>query len=78
MTVIRDKELTCRSAHSCEWCAQCIEKGERCHSRTHVWDDRLMTGHSHFDCWTAMTTSIENAGELEWTPGDFARGEVYA
>ncbi len=71
-----NKEVKCRKFHTCEWCAGGIEKGERAHTRSGIWDDGPFTAHSHIDCWQAMEDS--DLGDLyEWMPGDFKRGEVY-
>ena len=68
--------VRCRKGHECEWCGGYIGKGNLAYSRSFVWDNRMRRGWMHEDCFEAFDYSCHEFGEIEWSPGDFARGEV--
>lgn len=72
----KNKEVTCRKPHSCEWCATKIKAGERANYRAYRFDGGFQAGHMHLECYHAMNKSPLYDIEDGWTPGDFERGQT--
>ena len=71
----RNHPVTTRKSHRCGWCAQGIEAGETVPFRAYILDDQAISEWMHLECRTAMVTACAEEHDLEWTPGDFSRGE---
>ena len=73
---IREKIVTCRKPHKCEWCNEVINKNEKALSRAYAWEGEFNSGYQHMECMDAMCKSrddIEDGFEL----GSFQRGKTY-
>jgi hypothetical protein len=68
-----NKEVTCRKAHSCGWCAESIGKGEAARYREYIFEDQWVHDHMHLDCYEAMQSMPNNELCDGWMPGDFMR-----
>lgn len=73
---LKNKEVTCRKPHSCEWCDRKIKVGERARYRAYHFDGDFKDGHMHLECYHAMNKSPLIDIEDGWSPGDFERGQT--
>ena len=74
MSFHRYREVKTRKPHSCEWCGEIVEKGERAYYRAYTgpYGD-FVWGWQHPECFLAMMFGDVSHFD-EWMPGDFARG----
>ena len=77
-TELQEKEVIVRKPHECEWCAQRIDKGERAHYRSYVWEGEMRSGWMHIECWDAMGKEETRNLQDGWSPGDYKRGSTEA
>jgi len=59
-----------RKDHRCEWCSQCIDKGEE-YKRYRYYDEaEAATVKLHPECMDALQAEADySVGTFEWTPG---------
>jgi hypothetical protein len=68
--LIREEERKARKPHSCIWCAQPIQVGERYVFERSVYEDRMQNHHWHPECLEDMhAVASHEGGPVEWTPG---------
>lgn len=68
-------EVKPRKRHQCEWCGEAIEKGERCISRSYIFDGEIQSEWQHVECYAACSEVLSSStGPIDWMPGEFKRG----
>jgi hypothetical protein len=75
-TELSSKELTCRKEHRCAWCGEQMDKGEKAHYRSGLYEGDFFSEHWHPECWTAMLSS-DLGYDDEFYPMDQQRGKTY-
>jgi len=66
--------VSARKAHGCSWCGERIEVGGA-YVRYRYFDGRdAGTVKEHPECYDAMQRLCAEEGEIQFMPGDFARG----
>ena len=73
--MIREKIVTCRKTHNCEWCNEVINKNEKALSRVYTSEGEFNSGYQHLECSDAM---YKSRGDIEdsFEPGSFRRGKT--
>ena len=72
---LTSKYVTVRKRHTCEWCGESIETGDRAHYRTYKFDGDFVSAYKHLECWAAMDQFDWCVwGEEEFQHGAFERG----
>lgn len=69
-----NKEVTCRKSHSCGWCAERVDVGERARYREYLFDGQWVHDHMHMECYNAMMDTPMIELQDGWMPGDYLRG----
>lgn len=76
VTSLKDKEVTTRKRHRCEWCGELIESGERAQYRVYIFEG-FTTGYMHLECREAMDDYPDKRDLADgWMEGDFKRGST--
>ncbi|CAB3850014.1 hypothetical protein [Achromobacter animicus] len=72
---LSNKEVQTRKPHSCGWCAERIEAGERAQARSYISEGEITSERMHPECYVAMETYRPQSDLWDgWTPGQFQRG----
>lgn len=72
-TRIREKAVTVRKKHSCVWCGESINIGEKVYYRVYTMDDVFTTDYLHPECKEALHRSDDLSEGFSF--GEFQRGE---
>lgn len=75
-TVLTDKRVTCRQQHLCSWCGELIQKGEKAHYQTGIFDGEFYSSRTHIECEEAIRRSPEIFDD-GYDPYDQKRGMTY-
>ena len=76
---LKNKVVTCRKTHSCEWCGDRIEIGEMAYYRATVNAyDEFLDGWQHPECYKAMLRVPEVTGifSFVFALGSHPRGGI--
>lgn len=69
---LKNKELTTRKHHRCDWCGEGIHKGTRANYRCGVYEGDFFTEFMHLECYKAfMVSDLE---DNEYSPMEQKRG----
>ena len=75
----QDREHTARKPHTCEWCGETIEQGERYIYCAGVYYGDFFAYKMHQECRQAMFREMSYQGdyEMEFDPQSYKRGMTY-
>ena len=72
---LKNKEVSARKPHVCEWCGEKIDIGERTQYRVYVFQGDFVTGYQHTECYEAMLGADYRDLEDGFEFGFFKRGK---
>ena len=74
---ISSTEPVARKAHTCEWCGETIERGERHVRYVGTMDGEFQSTRMHSECWSASHDYFATvAWDDEFMPHSFRRGSM--